>query len=217
MFTAITTKARLAGLAALAVVGALPVAAGATPFSASLNLNGGDVSAATPFSVSFGSTINPTSQASSFTGVNAYSYASQIGSLSASTSLNTSSPVAFTSSYTFSLTGDFYEKANLILGPNGAISSSGLTFAIYEKNGQGKYVLDNNLFVSHGGSEVDGYLHTGAYELVVSGVSSAGKVASFSGNLAISQAPIPAALPLFGSALVVAGLMGRRRQQQAKA
>lgn len=213
MFSAINTKVRLAGLAALAVAAVLPAAAGATAVSSSVNITAPDVSGAVPFSVSFGSTINPTTQSSTFTGLTANTYTSTLGGTTASTTVSSTTGVAFTSTYVFSLTGSYYETANLLLSGNNAITGS--TFELYKYNSStGTYVADSSIWVTNNDKTLSGYLTTGTYELVVTGTSTAGSVASFSGNLSVSAAPIPAALPLFGSALVAVGLFGRRRNKR---
>ena len=60
-------------------------------------------------------------------------------------------------------------------------------------------------------------LNAGSYEIVVAGALAGGKVGNYSGSISVNPVPLPAALPLFGSALFGAGLLGRRRRQQTAA
>ncbi|MEQ1560275.1 MAG: hypothetical protein ABL933_15235 [Methyloglobulus sp.] len=56
-------------------------------------------------------------------------------------------------------------------------------------------------------------LTPGLHHLIVSGTGIVGKTASYSGTLIVAQTPIPAAVWLFGSALV--GLVGAKRRKAA--
>ncbi|SEH30811.1 FxDxF family PEP-CTERM protein [Magnetospirillum fulvum] len=57
-------------------------------------------------------------------------------------------------------------------------------------------------------------LASGTYALIVNGVVDQGNVGSYAGTVAVSPVPLPAALPLFGSALLGLGALARRRQKE---
>ena len=67
----------------------------------------------------------------------------------------------------------------------------------------------------NGTNSESGYISAGSYEVAVTGIGTKNQLIST--TIGLSPAPIPAALPLFGSALVGVGLLGRRRQKKRAA
>ena len=107
---------------------------------------------------------------------------------------------AYSLDFTFTATGGSYNVA----------STTGSSVTLLEKiNGSWQSV---STVWGNGSTHESGYISAGSYEVAVTGTGTKGQ--QISTTIGLSPAPIPAALPLFGSALVGVGLLGRRRQKK---
>jgi hypothetical protein len=112
---------------------------------------------------------------------------------------------AYNLDYTFTVTASSFEWG----------TSAGSAVTLYQEtapNSWTKYGTYNN----NGTSNQSSYLSAGTYELAVTG-NALSKGQTVTTTIGLSPAPIPAALPLFGSALVGVGLLSRRRQKRVSA
>ncbi|HVI52538.1 MAG TPA: hypothetical protein VM661_15115 [Candidatus Sulfotelmatobacter sp.] len=174
-------------------------------------------------SVSFTSGINDTSKKVS--GVNAYSLNQTFSDtvLSPEVSFSKSNTgVSFTSTYLFTLT-NYSTNVSLALSQIGS-NISNLTYTLYKLvDGILTPVKIKSTTTSTVGSSTisstsyANLLANTTYELVVTGVAKGGVYSSYSGSISLNPVPLPAALPLFGTALVGFGLFGRRRNKKAAA
>ena len=133
-----------------------------------------------------------------------------------SNTFNTTVNGHYTLDYTFSVSSEVYESASVTASnlnskgkPIGTVGTSP-TLKLYEAGANNTWNLVPTW--GSGTSSQSFYLGAGTYELAVTGSAATGKNV-VSTTLSVNPAPIPAALPLFGSALVGVGLFGRRRRK----
>jgi hypothetical protein len=209
---------KFAKLAAAALVAAVIVPAAAQAGTVSLSQST-DLGTLVQGSYNFGAGFNDTKAKSGL--LSGYTASINNGASSSLAAINkTNTGVAFTDSFSFSLASasrpSSVEVSETFASKTNPISN--IAFTLYKATKSGYQAVANSTKLIKSGqysyqlAETYSYLKNGAYELVVTGTVAGGKVASYSGNISVNPVPLPAALPLFGSALVGFGLFGRRRK-----
>ena len=204
----------VAGVGALCLLGSGLAEAATVSASNGIDMGTLGLNSVNPFGASF----NDTAQASAT--LAAYSGAATLPSASTTAALtNPNSAVSFTYDYTFSLSkaqsvGVTFDDnfANTV----NAFSHLGVT--VYQDVGGTYQQLVNSVTKTTTASDIGlatsfANLSAGTYEVAITGLLKGGSQASYTGAVTVSAVPLPAALPLFGSALVGVVVAGRRRRK----
>ena len=111
--------------------------------------------------------------------------------------------------YLFSMNSPTYETGSVVVTKG--VSQASPTLKLYQVGANNSLTLVNTW--GSGTANEAFYIGAGNYELAVTGQTADGGKNVVATSFSVGAAPIPAALPLFGSALVGVGLLGRRRNR----